>query len=63
MQAIRDHTTDEFSWVSPPILSTVTRLAVIASAERQTLLVQGWEDGAPATDVFNLREHHLDERQ
>ncbi|MCP5365312.1 MAG: hypothetical protein H6905_08820 [Hyphomicrobiales bacterium] len=62
MQAIRDQTADDFSWVSPPILSPVTRLAVIASAERGTLLVQGWEDGMPATDVFNLRERHPCER-
>jgi len=63
MQAIRDQTVDDFSWVAPPILNPETRLAVIASAARETLLIQGWEDSAPATDVFNLQERLLDERQ
>ena len=45
---------DDFSWVVPPILNATTRLSVIANAADGTLVVQGWEAGAPATGVFTL---------
>ena len=45
---------DDFSWVAPPILNETTRLSVIANAAEGTLVVQGWEAGAPATRVFTL---------
>ena len=45
---------DDFSWVVPPILNATTRLSVIANAADETLVVQGWEAGAPATGVFTL---------
>jgi hypothetical protein len=45
---------DDFSWVVPPILNGTTRLSVIANAADGTLVVQGWENGAPATRAFTL---------
>ncbi|MGY9106695.1 MAG: hypothetical protein ACKVG0_09220, partial [Alphaproteobacteria bacterium] len=45
---------NDFSWVTPPILNTATRLAVVANAQAGTLMVQGWESDGVATDVFNL---------
>lgn len=45
---------DDFGWVTPPILNETTRLAVIASAAKGTLRVQGWETDGPATAVFRL---------
>ncbi|MDP6785878.1 MAG: hypothetical protein QF830_03870 [Rhodospirillales bacterium] len=45
---------DDFSWVAPPILNPTTRISVIANAREESLVVQGWEAGAPATQVFTL---------
>ena len=45
---------DDFSWVVPPILNATTRISAIANAADGTLVVQGWEAGAPATRVFTL---------
>ncbi len=41
-----------FDWVSAPILNPTTRLAVIANPATGRLNVQGWENEAPATAVF-----------
>lgn len=43
-----------FSWVTSPILNETTRLSVIACAASGKLIVQGWENGNPATSVFML---------
>ncbi len=45
---------DDFSWVVPPILNETTRISVIANATDGTLVVQGWEAGEPATQIFTL---------
>ena len=45
---------NDFSWVTPPILNSATRLAVIANAAQEKLLVQGWERDGAATAVFEL---------
>ncbi|MBL6929659.1 MAG: hypothetical protein ISR44_10845 [Rhodospirillales bacterium] len=45
---------DDFSWVAPPILNATTRVAVIANAKTRKLMVQGWEEDGPATEVFTL---------
>ena len=42
----------DFSWLRPPVLNPTTRLAVVANAARQTLLVQGWEAHGPATRIL-----------
>ena len=41
-----------FDWVTAPILNPTTRLAVIANPATARLSVQGWENQAPATAVF-----------
>jgi hypothetical protein len=56
MEAGRDAAPDGFSWVLPPILNWKTRLAVVANAGREVLLVRGFEDGRPATRDFALRQ-------
>ncbi|TVR96080.1 MAG: hypothetical protein EA406_12795 [Rhodospirillales bacterium] len=56
MDQVRDEVANDFTWVTPPILNRKTRVAVIASARRETLLVQGWEREQPATRVLSLRE-------
>jgi hypothetical protein len=54
MTSLGGHADDDFSWVVPPILNATTRVSVIANAADGTLVVQGWEAGAPATQVFTL---------
>ena len=54
MEALRDQTPDDFTWVQPPILNETTRLAVIANAAAGRLKVQGWEADGPATRPFTL---------
>ncbi len=57
MDACRDEVPDGFTWVLPPILNHKTRLAVVANAQRGTLMVRGVEAHAPATRDFTLAEH------
>ncbi|MBC8159249.1 MAG: hypothetical protein H8E94_07960 [Alphaproteobacteria bacterium] len=45
---------DDFAWVAPPILNATTRVAVVANARAQKLMVQGWEKDGPATEIFTL---------
>ena len=45
---------DDFSWVTAPILNPDTRLAVIANAARGTFKVRGFEVSGPVTEVFAL---------
>lgn len=52
METLRDASADDFAWVRPPILNATTRLAVIANAKRGLLVVQGWEEDGPATQVY-----------
>ncbi len=54
MEEMRDTAGDDFHWVSPPILNPTTRLAVTANAACGRLVVQGFERGGPATEVFSL---------
>lgn len=54
MEEIRDGSPNDFSWLVPPILNGCTRLAVIANAAVGRLIVQGWEENGPATEVFTL---------
>lgn len=56
MEASRDTAPDGFSWVLPPILNRNTRLAVVANAGRNVLLVRGFEDHRPVTLDFTLQE-------
>ncbi|MGF1639557.1 MAG: hypothetical protein ACFCUO_01260 [Rhodospirillales bacterium] len=58
MERLRDRVGDDFSWVRPPILNPTTRLAVVANAATAGLMVQGWENGAPGTQVFRLPGPH-----
>lgn len=60
MEACRDEVPDGFSWVLPPILNSHTRLAVVANAARETLLVRGIERETPVTADFNLQAHFGD---
>ncbi len=43
-----------FSWLGPPVLNPLTRLAMIADAREGRLLVQGFECEAPATAPLEL---------
>ncbi len=54
MDKIYETAPNDFSWVTPPILNAATRLAVVANAAQETLMVQGWEENGAATAVFNL---------
>jgi hypothetical protein len=56
MDACRDVTPDEFSWVVPPILNAKTHASAIANAGREQFLLQGWEAGRAVTTVFDLQE-------
>ncbi len=44
--------TDDFTWLSPPILNDLTRLAMIADAGQGMISARGLEDLQPATRVF-----------
>lgn len=57
MESLRETAPNDFSWVIPPILNPMTRLAVVANAARDFLLAWGWEADGPATRVFSLEEH------
>ncbi len=54
MESLMATADNNFDWVAPPILNKATRLSVIANPGAGTLLAQGWEDMAPATEVFRL---------
>jgi hypothetical protein len=41
-----------FDWLAPPVLNPTTRLVAVMNAARGQLRLQGYEDGAPATRVF-----------
>jgi len=43
-----------FEWLKPPVLNDRTRLALIAEPATGRLTVQGFENGAPATNVLEL---------
>ena len=52
MESLSDDVPDDFSWMQAPILNETTRLAVVSNAKRGLLIVQGWESGTPATQIF-----------
>ncbi|MBT3359277.1 MAG: hypothetical protein HN403_06570 [Rhodospirillales bacterium] len=55
MEQVRERdVADDFAWVAPPILNATTRLAAIANARAGKLIVQGWEEDGPATEIFTL---------
>ncbi|MFO1128953.1 MAG: hypothetical protein U1E66_11050 [Rhodospirillales bacterium] len=54
MEEVRDGSANDFSWVVPPIRNAATRVAVVANAAVGRLIVQGWEQEAPATEIFTL---------
>lgn len=54
MEKTRDAAEDGFAWVAPPILNETTRVAVVANARTEKLLVLGLEADGPATEVFSL---------
>ncbi len=54
MEAVRPSAVADFTWVTPPILNSATRLAVVANPQAARLTVQGWEGERPATAVFRL---------
>lgn len=41
-------------WLKPPVLNDLTRLAMVLDAAEGRLVVQGYEDGAPATRPLEL---------
>jgi hypothetical protein len=43
-----------FPWLVPPVLNSLTRLAMVADAAAGRLMVQGYEDGVAATAVLDL---------
>lgn len=43
-----------FSWLAPPILNPLTRLGLVADAARGRIVVQGFEEGRPATQPLEL---------
>jgi hypothetical protein len=43
-----------FPWLVPPILNPRTRLVMLADAASGRLMVQGYEDGAAATEVLDV---------
>ena len=50
---------DDFAWVVPPLLNRDTRLAVRANAGTGALAVLGYEEMAPVTGEFRLRQKDL----
>ena len=62
MDACRDTVPDGFSWVVPPILNHRTHASAVANADREQLLLQGWEEGRAVTAVFDLQERLHAER-
>lgn len=44
-----------FTWLSPPVLNPLTRLAMVADAAEGRLIAQGYEDEAAATAPLDLR--------
>lgn len=45
-----------FSWLVPPVLNPLTRLALVADAGSGQMVVQGFEQDGPATQVLSLEE-------
>ena len=43
-----------FPWLVAPILNARTRLALICDAKQGRMIAQGYEEGAPATEVLSL---------
>ncbi len=43
-----------FPWLKPPVLNDLTRLAMVADAAEGRLVVQGFEEGVPATRPLEL---------
>ena len=50
---------DDFDWVAHPVLNETTRLAVIANAAENRLIVRGFEKDGPATDVYRLGANQI----
>ena len=55
MERLRDRAGNGFRWLVPPILNETTRVAVVANAALDLMLVQGWEADGPATAVTTVR--------
>ena len=45
---------NDLSWLAPPILNATTRLAAVANARAETLVVRGFEADGPATQLFSV---------
>lgn len=43
-----------FPWLNAPILNARTRLALVCDAKQGRMIAQGYEEGAPATEVLSL---------
>lgn len=44
----------DFSFLFPPVINRFTRLSMLANAKKGSLMLQGWEDKKPATNIFKL---------
>ena len=58
METNQGCSSDNLSWLKPPILNRTTRIAVVANARRGLLIVQGIEESGPATQVHTRMENH-----
>ena len=58
METNRGYSSDNLSWLKPPILNRTTRIAVVANARRGLLIVQGLEEYGPATHVHTRTNSH-----
>lgn len=45
---------DDLSWLKPPVLNPLTRLAMIANAAKGAVTAQGFEAGQPSTGILTL---------
>lgn len=54
MEGLYRTAAEGLGWLVPPILNACTRVAAVANANTQKLMVQGWEADGPATAVFRL---------
>jgi hypothetical protein len=44
-----------FGWLRPPVLNSLTRLAMVADAAEGRILAQGFEKEVPATAPLDLQ--------